>query len=337
MKSASWLSFFLGLALITLLALWQDVAVIAQRLTAPGWGILWVAVFALPDLLLSSASWRFLFTPNGHQPTYRNTVAAMWIGTSVNTVLPVASVGGEWVKARLLTKWATPGTYAAASVVVDKTVQALSVLLGAILGMVFLFLIAPDPQILSAALLGCALLAIGIIGFVLAQCAGTFGFLARLPASIARSPKWQSLASNAVILDTAILAIYRQPSAILLASGVRLLLRILMAGEVWLAALLIGYPIKIEEALILTSLGMAIRSAGFVIPGGLGIQEGGFIAIGTMLNLPPHVALSISLATRIRELITAFPGLLAWQYLESQMLWPRLAAAIANRNRTRKI
>lgn len=335
MKTASWLSFFLGLGLITLLTTWQGMTVIAAQLTASGAGILWIAVFILPDLLLSSASWRFLFMPGGHQPAYRNLVAAMWIGTSVNTMLPVASVGGEWVKARLLAKWSTPGAYTAASVVVDKTVQALAVLLGAILGMVLLFIAAPDSQMLAAALLGCVLLAVGITGFILAQCAGMFGFVARIPTYLARGPRWQSLARSAIDLDAAIQIIYRQPKTILLASGVRLFLRILMAGEVWLAALLIGYPIRIEEALILTTLGMAIRSASFVIPGGLGVQEGGFIAIGAILNLPPHVALSLSLATRVRELTSAFPGLIAWQYLEGYGLWPR--AALAQRKQTRKI
>ena len=71
------------------------------------------------------------------------------------------------------------------------------------------------------------------------------------------------------------------------------------------------------EAALLESLGRALRTAAFAIPGAVGVQEGGFIVFGALLGLPAGAALSLSLAKRVRELLLGLPGLLAWQ-IESQ-------------------
>ncbi len=74
---------------------------------------------------------------------------------------------------------------------------------------------------------------------------------------------------------------------------------------------------------MLNSLAVALRSAAFVVPGGLGVQEGGYVAVGALLGLPPDVMLAVSLATRLGELIEGLPGLLAWQYIEGGAYWHR--------------
>ena len=51
---------------------------------------------------------------------------SLWIGGSVNTLLPVAQLGGEAVKARVLHYYGTPGPIAASAALADTTVSALS-------------------------------------------------------------------------------------------------------------------------------------------------------------------------------------------------------------------
>jgi len=53
------------------------------------------------------------------------------------------------------------------------------------------------------------------------------------------------------------------------------------------------------------------------VPGGLGVQEGGFILIGGALGLDPATCLALAGARRIRDLLIFVPGLLAWQIAES--------------------
>jgi hypothetical protein len=70
--------------------------------------------------------------------------------------------------------------------------------------------------------------------------------------------------------------------------------------ELRLALYFLGHSVTIVEALFLESLGQAIRSAGFSIPGSLGVQEGGYMVLDTVLGLSPETGLALSLAKRVR-------------------------------------
>ncbi len=315
--------FLVGLGIVILLVGWQGVATIIDRLAGASWGILLVTLFIPPDLILRSASLQLLFAP-GRAPRFADTAFAMWIGSSVNFLLPVATVGGEFVKARILTLRSVRGVDAVATVVLDKTVQAMSVLLWALIGIAILAVVAPpDELMVTAAFVGAALLAFGIAGFVLVQYAGAFGIFARPAARMSSNQRWQSLIEGAADLDAVIRDLYRRPGAIIASTCLRLAKRAVMGGEVWFVAWLLGYPIGLAEAVMLNSLAVALRSAAFVVPGGIGVQEGGYVMVGALVGLPPDVMLAISLATRLGELIEGLPGLLAWQFAEGEVCWYR--------------
>jgi hypothetical protein len=86
-------------------------------------------------------------------------------------------------------------------------------------------------------------------------------------------------------------------------------------------------PVSWRDALLLESLGQAIRGAGFAIPGSLGVQEGGYLLLAPLAGLTPNIALALSLAKRARELLLGLPGLL---YLHmSEQAWRRRRTATA--------
>jgi len=66
-----------------------------------------------------------------------------------------------------------------------------------------------------------------------------------------------------------------------------------------------------------------VRAAAFLIPGAIGVQEGGFIVLGSLVGLGPEVSLALSLTKRVRELLLGIPGLIIWQAAEGRRLWPR--------------
>ena len=74
-------------------------------------------------------------------------------------------------------------------------------------------------------------------------------------------------------------------------------------SEVWLACYLLGFPISIIEALMLKSLTSTISDIAFFVPNAYGVQEGGYVMLGALLGMTPDIALAVSLATRIRELV----------------------------------
>jgi hypothetical protein len=77
------------------------------------------------------------------------------------------------------------------------------------------------------------------------------------------------------------------------------------------------------EAVALESLGMAARGAGFAIPGSLGVQEAGFILVGSLTGVPAEQAVALSMVKRVRELIFGLAGLGAWQWEEGRRLFRR--------------
>ena len=103
---------------------------------------------------------------------------------------------------------------------------------------------------------------------------------------------------------------------LLRASGLHLLSWSLGTGEVYLALLAIGAPVGLAQAFIIESLGMAARSSAFVVPGAIGIQEGGFILAGSLFGVPPSVAIALSMVKRLRELLVGVPALIIWQWSE---------------------
>jgi uncharacterized membrane protein YbhN (UPF0104 family) len=93
------------------------------------------------------------------------------------------------------------------------------------------------------------------------------------------------------------------------------------SGEIWIALHALGVAAPFVNALILQSMAMTIRSAFFVVPGALGVQEGGYLVVGDLLGIPGETALAISLIARMRDLAVGIPALVTWQVIEGRRLW----------------
>jgi uncharacterized membrane protein YbhN (UPF0104 family) len=112
-------------------------------------------------------------------------------------------------------------------------------------------------------------------------------------------------------------------AGLLRSTALHLLAWLLGVGETWLVLAAMGHPVGAGGAFVVESLGMAARSAGFLVPGALGVQEGGFVLVGSLIGLPPDAAIALSMVKRARELLVGVPGLLAWQWLEGARLLAR--------------
>ena len=265
-----------GGGLFTALIVWYGAADILAGVVAIGWGILLVSLFRFAILVFDMLSWHVLL-PREKRVPVRQLFWIRWVADSVNTLLPVARIGGEFLRALLLHRRGVAGAVAGASVMVDVTAGILT----------------------------------------------PFLKLARLMERFTSVQAWTSIIGGAAALDAAVIALYRQRRATTLCCFWRIVGWVAGTGEVWLILMLLGHPVSLTEAFVLESLGQAARSAGFMVPGGLGIQEGGFLLIGSHIGLTPELALSLSLIKRGRELIIGIPGLIAWQIAEGRGLWRR--------------
>jgi uncharacterized membrane protein YbhN (UPF0104 family) len=160
------------------------------------------------------------------------------------------------------------------------------------------------------------LFALLLAGFAGLQRQGLFSLLARPVGRLASGPAWQRLVGGAAALDGEIGERYRRPGTLAACAAWRGLGWLIGGVELWLAFWVLGRPVELAAALALESLGQAVRSAGFLVPGGLGLQEGGVLLGGIWLGLPAEAVLAAALLKRAREIVYGLPGLIAWAIVE---------------------
>jgi putative membrane protein len=309
---------FLGLISVILLVVWQGVGSVVGIMSQVGWGILWLFPLFFGVLLLMTRAWQALFV-EGNAPSFAKLLLFNWIGNSINWLLPVAQLGGDFVKAWWLARQqVVSGSWSAASVIVDKTIQAMVQAAVAMIGIALLASHSDNTEIVYAGLIFVVLLCVGVTIFYRLQRSGLFFNASRLAG------KWKAkaakLSGGAEHLDATIEIIYQNRRAVLSSFLWRLVSRLILAAEIWLALGMLGISVGAVEALLLECLGQTVRAAAFMIPGAYGIQEGGYMTLGLAIGLPLEVSLSLSLIKRLRELMVGVPALVVWQWMETSSL-----------------
>ena len=296
---------------------WAGAGAIAEAVLRAGWTLPLLLALHAMQLSLSGLAWRA--ASGGVAPGDLTWVRIRWIREAVNSLLPVAQIGGLLVGVRLLGHRGVPLAVGGAGTTLDLTAEVLTQFLFTLLGGCVLAAVSSDPTLrpwLGGAL---GLMALGVGGFVLAQRAGILLVVERLSARLRRMfPALQ--AADMGGLHAELLRLQAQPRALLQSLWLHLLAWLLGVGETWLVLGAIGHPAGLAEALVIESLGMAARSAGFAVPGALGVQEGGFVLVGSLFGLPAEAALALSVVKRAREILVGVAGLLAWQWAEGTRL-----------------
>jgi putative membrane protein len=303
----------LGLAVAVALYASQDFATMLQAIRKVGWLFIVVAAFHLLPLFFNTLGWWILMArPRpvglGSMFTYR------WIGESVNTLLPVAHVGGDLLRARLLARH-MPGSTAGAVTMVDFTMGIVAQLIFTLTGVLLLINTYSSKQIQHSGewlLLGLGLVLIPIVLFYVLQRFGLFGHGLRVLRRLMSSARGQDWANKIETLDEKIRLHYRDYGGQARCVILRLVAWVLGVGETWLGLQFMGVSINLSDALVLESLGYAARSLGFLIPGGLGIVEGALFVVGGELGIAGPHALALALIKRGRELVLGSAGLGLW-------------------------
>jgi putative membrane protein len=291
-----------------------------------GWWLAPITLYHLVPLSFAALSWRELL-PASSRPGFFGVLWIRWIRESINSLLPVAGVGGDVAGARLAHQRGVPGAQAAASMVVDITVGAGTQIVFILAGVTSLATGSSAHgagAVASALLVGVAVFAAAIAAFVFVQHNSMFGLFAKLAGRIA-SEKWLSVvAGHASAIDEAVVVTYRRRLAFLSANLLRLVGWTAGTGETWLVMYFLGKPMSFTDAFVLESLSSGVRAAAFMVPGALGVLEGGIVVFGALFGLPADMALAISLSKRVRELALGLPGIMAWQWVEGRHLAPTL-------------
>jgi putative membrane protein len=316
---------FFGLALAAYLIVHSGAGEVANAMLVVGWWLLPITAYHIVPMVFSALSWRELL-PISSRPYIFDIVWIRWIRESINSLLPVASIGGDVASARLAHLRGVPAAQAAASMVVDTTVGVVTQLVFVVAGVALLAL-RPAGHVsldaLWALLAGVCVLIAAVAIFVLFQQKNMFARLVGLARGLLPE-KWLSgFGGSAAAIDEAVVLIYRSGPTLWRANLLRLIGWAAGAGEIWLVTQCLGQPFSLTDALILESLSSGVRAVAFMVPGALGVLEGGFVVFGALFGLPAEIALAISLSKRVRELVLGVPGLFAWSWIEGHYLLRR--------------
>ncbi|HEV2703915.1 MAG TPA: flippase-like domain-containing protein [Steroidobacteraceae bacterium] len=311
-RLGSWL-LTAGLLLFLALLVSQGLPAILSTLAAAGWGLLAVTAFHLLPLGLDAAAIRVLYQRGQTQHVLRDALLARWIGESANSLMPAGQLGGPVFMARYLARRGMPMPQAAAVITVSTTLQTFAQILFALLGVLLLGARAggvSEHSLRTMALIASGFLALQIVGFYYLQRRGLFSKLLRLVNRLLGSRNWSGLMTQAQAIDTAVQVTYSRSGPVALSFLASLIGWLVGAGEVYLILKYMDHPVGWVTALLLESLGQAVRGAAFAVPGALGLQETGYVLLAPLAGLTPEVALALSLAKRVRELLLGLPGLL---------------------------
>jgi putative membrane protein len=294
---------------------------VLELLHAAGWGIVAVMAFHGVQVLFSALGWRAIAGQTRPRPSVLDFVILRWVREGVNNLLPVAQVGGEFVVARLLRRRGVPLVQATAGTVCDLTMEMLTQILFTISGLLVLLSLLGRSRVTDevAGGIGVALL-VGVL-FLGGQWFGMAGLIEKGLMKLSGQFGWQGM-SEMRGLHRTLVGLYKNPRNLVWATIHQSISWLLGAVEVCLALHFLGHDRSLAVGLVVESLGQAVKAAGFVVPGALGVSEGGFVVVGGLFGVPPAACIALALIKRLREIVLGLPALGAWQWLDRH--WARL-------------
>jgi len=297
-----------GLALFAGLLAHVDLDALGHQLMAVGvlgFGAV-LAVHAL-SFLCDVLLWQLGFPPGpatrGHWWTYYR---IRLVGEAWNNALPLASVGGEPLKARLLKDlFGVDYTASGAAFMIAKTANLIALVVFLAVGFACM---VGDARFASGyqltAGLGLGAFALGCWLVWLAQ----QGRLARMvmtvtPRSLRASPKLASFIHRVEDFDAALVAGYR-------GSPRRTLLILALAFLTWAAGVFeiqiilgaAGHPVDFTDAWMIEAAAQLVRAAAFFVPSGLGVVDGSFVLVTGIVTGSTPLGFLVAVVRRARDL-----------------------------------
>lgn len=302
-----------GVSLFAWILRSSDLGAVAEMIRQMGWRFGMVLLFYAVIFGLDTFGWRFALHPSLQgRVRWDRLFRARLAGEALNYVTPSASIGGEPVKAVLLSRrHGIPMAEGMASVVVAKTTFAVSMLLFVALGLALTLATQPLPTPIMKWIWAILPMLGALMGlFLLAQFFQPFRRSASLLARLmpgrfagdgARMREW----------DKAVTCLYRRsPGSLLWSLGFHFLGWVAGALEVYLILRLLQIPVGLGTAFSIEALWVLLRSGTFLIPGSIGASEGFLLLICGGVGVSAVAGLALGLVRRAREIAWMGLGLL---------------------------
>jgi glycosyltransferase 2 family protein len=307
----------LGVALAIAVVGWFGATRVLSAVTAIGVaGFIAYGLYSLACFPITGAAWWVLSrTPASRLPAF---VFGRMLREAASDILPFSSVGGVVIGTRGVLLRGVEPSRAYAATAGDLVTEILAQIAFLILGLTLLSVrLAGRSQAHTFEL--SFMVAIGVAiamvaSLLLAERRG-FDLIGRLAARFA-----PDAAEHICTVQEQLGELRRRPWPLLASTAIHGAGWIASAVGSWVALRLMGVEISIPAVIAIESLLSAVKSAAFVVPNAVGVQEAAYAVIGQVFGLPGGSAVALSLIRRAKDLAIGAPVLIAWQALEGRRL-----------------
>lgn len=315
MSRLKWVGGLIGVGFFLWILRHADLPIVWSHVRGLQWRfglvLLWYAVIFGLDTL----GWRAALSPASQRRVRWNELFRTRLaGEALNYVTPTAWVGGEPVKAYLLSKrYGVSLTDGMASVVIAKTTLTLSMLLFIVTGLLVTIATQPLPLAIWRWVWIILPILTGLVTlFVLAQFVRPFG---RGAGAMGRwAPRWlQAIPQKLHEWDQALVTFYRQsPRQLAWSLACHLLGWLAGVVEVYLILRCLQVPVSVATAWSIEALWLLLKTGAFMIPASLGASEAIVSVVCAGLGFSTAVGLALGLVRRARELLWVGLGLIEY-------------------------
>lgn len=280
---------------------------ITERLRAiGGWFVVLLAIEGVATCCDAAAV--YLVTRGNGAPSYRKVLVAQFAGRAVNSVTPAGNLG-EALKVTLLARTCSPRRIVAAVMYVALTALVVALAMIALgTGMTaFLFHI---PALAMFAMLAAAALAGGVaLAIIVLVRRGMLSTLSNAAARLhlisrARRKRWtNSLEDLDARLRGDIGAGHRAGATAFVVAS-----QLLQKTMIYIAIVASGFELSFAQVISVLSAGILIAWIATIVPMGLGVSEGGHMALFALIGAPAALGVAIALARRVNQIVFAMIG-----------------------------
>src|SRR5882757_2745810 len=167
-RQATLIVWFAGMLVLVGLTVWYGADHVGEAIISVGWAALLVVAVRAAAVAIAGAGWWLLF-PAAERPSVWLCMGLRFVREGANALLPLAQIGGDFIGARCLALRGVRGPLAAASVIVDVLLQAVSQLAFAIIGLTLLIDRGGNELIVWPVAVGIAFAVPALGGFLLVQ------------------------------------------------------------------------------------------------------------------------------------------------------------------------
>lgn len=228
------------------------------------------------------------------------------IGEAYNNITPMASMGGEPIKAWLLkSNYGIGLSESGASLILAKTASMFSLVMFVGVAVVIGFSHeAFTTAHKTMASVGLAWLVFNVVVFFLMQHFRLTTFTATRLGKTRLGQRLGRLVAGMHNVDDQFARFYKhQRKRLALSMAYAMLNWMLGVVELYLILSLIGHPVSWSEAWLIEAMVQMIRTVAFFIPAGIGAQEGALMITCGAIVGSPSVGIAAALVRRFRELI----------------------------------